>query len=343
MARAIADEIQVARTPQAEARLASARPVNPEAYEAYLKGRFHWYQLTAEHLETALQYFELALQKDPEYALAHTGIAQYWVGRSAIGAEPPHEVWPKAKMAVLKALELDDTLAEAHDLLAWVLTWYEYDWPAAEPEFQRAIELNPNYAHAHSFYGVFLNSMKRWDEAMAETERALELDPQEAFFQWLRGFELLCQSRYDEAIPQIRRSLPAFPTAHWGLWSAFDAKRMYEEALLEAKAGLPFRAPGVPTAVGALERGYAEAGYHGAMRRAAEELVERSGSTHVSAYVIAELYACAGDKERALEWLEKAYDGRYMELVYLSIHPAWHSLRDDPRFQDLLRRMNLPQ
>ncbi len=342
VARAIADEIQVARTPQAEARLASARPVNPEAYEAYLKGRFHWYQLTPEHLETALQYFELALQKDPEYALAHTGIAQYWAGRSAIGAEPPREVWPKVKTAATRALDLDETVAEAHDMLAWALTWYDYDWPAAEREFRRAIDLNPNYAHAHLFYGLFLNSLRRWDEARPQTDRALELDPHNPFFQWIFGFELLAKRRYDEAIPQIRKSLPEFAQAHWGLWMAFHAKQMYEEAMLEAKAALPYFAAGVPEAADALARGYAEAGYPGAMRRAAETLAERSNSTYVSAHLIAELYACAGDKERALEWLEKAYEERRQEMVYLSVFPTWDGLRDDPRFQDLLRRMNLP-
>jgi len=342
LTRAIADEIQVVLTPQAETRLASTRPVDPEAYVAYLNGMFHWYPLTPEHLDTALQYFELALQKDPEYALAHIGIAQYWIGRSAIGAEPPNKMWPKAKMAALNALELDDTLAEAHDLLAGVLAWYEYDWPAAEREFQRAIDLNPNYAHARLFYGLFLNSMRRFDEAKAQTERALVLDPHNPFFQWVLGVELLWQSRYDEAIVQIRKSLPAFLPAHWGLWMAFHANQMYEEAMPEAKATVSFFAPGVPEAADALTRGYAQAGYPGAMRRAAETLAERSTSTYVSAHLIAELYACAGDKDRALEWLEKAYEERRQEMAYLSVFPHWDSLRDDPRFQDLRRRMNLP-
>ena len=343
VARAIADEIQVARTPQAEARLAGARPVNPEAYEAYLKGRFHWYQLTPEHLETALQYFELALEKDPNYALAYAGIAQYWGGRTAIGAEPPHDVWPRVKMAAIRAVELDDNLAEAHGLLAGALWYYEHDWPAAEREYQRAIELNPNYADGRLFYGVFLSSIRRFDEARAQTGRALVLDPHNPFFQWVvLGVGLLWQSRYDEAIAQIRKILPAFPPAHWGLWMAFHAKQMYEEAMPEAKATVLFFAPGVPEAADALARGYAEAGYPGAMRRAAETLAERSNSTYVSAHLIAELYASAGDKDRALEWLEKAYEERRQEMVYLSVFPTWDSLRDDPRFQDLLRRMNLP-
>ena len=338
---AITREINLQLTPQEEARLASARTVNPEAYEAYLRGRVHWFRLTPRDLDTALKYFELALEKDPNYALAHVGMAQVWAGRAAVGTEPPREVWPKAKMAALKALEVDDTLSEAHDFLAWVLTWYEYDWPAAERQFRRAIELNPNYAFGRLFYGLFLNSMRRWDEARAQTERALELDPYNSFFQWISGFELLCQRRYDEAITQIRKSLPDVPTAHWGLWTAFQAKRMYEEALAEAKGFLSLAAPGVPEAAEALDRGYAEAGYPGAMRRAAETLAERSHVIYLKPLFIAELYACAGEKDQAVRWLEKAYEERIVEMVYLNVHPAWDILRDDPRFQDLRRRMNL--
>ena len=343
LTRAVADEIQLALTPEAEARLgARARQVNPEAYEAYLKGRFHWYKLTPEDLETAMQYFRLALQKDPEYGLAQVGIAQYWAGRAAIGAEPPREVWPKAKEEALKAVALDDTLAEAHDFLAWALTWYDYDWPAAEREFLRAIELNPNYAHARSFYGLLLNSMGRWDEAKLQTERSLELDPHESFFQWILGCQLLHQRRYDEAITQIRKSLPEFQTAHWGLWIAFHATQMYEEALVEAKAWLALTAAGVPEAGEALERGYAEAGYPGAMRCAGDKLAERAKVIYVSSHVIAELYGCAGEKEQALEWLARAYDDRDIAMVYVGVSPTWDGVRGDPRFQDLLRRMNLP-
>ena len=346
VARAIADEIQVARTPQAEARLARAAPVNPEAYEAYLKGQFHWYRLTPADLEMALQYFQLALQKDPEYALAHVGVAQYWVGRAAVMAEPPHEVMQKGKVAAMRAVELDDTLAEAHHFLATSLTWYDYDWPAAEREFLRTIELNPKYAHAHCFYGLFLNSMGRWDEAMVETKRALELDPHEVFYQWIFGDELLHQRRYDEAIVQIRKSLkmdPAFLTAHWGLWSAFHATQMYEEALEEAKAVLPLFAAAVPEAAEALAQGYAEAGYPGAMLRAAEKLAERRNEIYVSANLIAELFACAGEPEPALEWLENSYEDHDIAMVYIKVYPTWDILRDEPRFQNLLQRMKFPK
>lgn len=293
-----------------------------------------------------MQYFQLALQIDPEHALAQVGIAQASIGRAAMGAEPPREVWPKAMMQALKAIELDHTHAEAHDLLAWGLVWYDYDWPAAEKEFRRAIELNPNYAHARSFYGLFLNSMRRWDESKTQTERALELDPYNHFYQFISGFQLNSQGRYDEAIGQIRKSLrmePAFLAAHWALWIAFHAKQMYQQAMPEAKITLSVFAPHVPEAAEAFERGYAEGGYPGALRRAAETLAERSSLLYVSPWFIAELFACAGEKEQAVEWLEKAYEDRRQELVYLRDYPAWEGLREEPRFQDLLARMNFPK
>ena len=337
---AIAQEIELQLTPQEQARLASARPVNPEAYEAYLKGMFHWYKLTPEDLETAMKYFELALEKDPNYALAYVGIGYFWAGRSAVGDEPPREASPKWKAAALKAVELDDTLAEAHALLAGFRWYAEWDWPAAEREFRRAVELNPNSADTHLWYSLFLAAMSRPQEARAPMERALELDPHNAFSQWVFAVELLLQRHYEEAIAQIRKSLPDFAAAHSGLWVAFHAKGMYEEALVEAKASLTFFAPGVPEVAEALERGYAQGGYAGAMRRAAEMLAEHSDRIYVKPLKIAELYACAGERDRALDWLEKAYEDRTIEMVYLSNFPAWDSLRSDPRFQDLPRRMN---
>jgi serine/threonine protein kinase/Tfp pilus assembly protein PilF len=313
-----------------------------QAYQAYLKGRFHWYKLNPEDLQTALQYFEAALESDPDFAPAHVGIAQVWAGRAAIGADSPHDVMPKMKAAAKRALELDDTLAEAHDVLAWVLTWYEYDWPAGEVEFRRAIELNPGYAHGHLFYALFLNSVRRWEEAKAETDRALELDPYNPFFQWIAGFQLLHRRRYDEAIPQIKKSLPHFATAHWGLWIAFHVTRSYQEALAEAKAWLSLAAARVPEGGEALDRGYAQGGYPGAMRAAAETLAGQAHQMYVDPHLIAELYACAGDSDEALRWLERAYDEHCIPMVYLGVHPTWDGMRDDPRFRSLVRRMKLP-
>jgi serine/threonine protein kinase/Tfp pilus assembly protein PilF len=343
VARAIAREIQVAVTPEETRRLASARPVNPEAYETYLKGRFHWYKLTRQHLDTALEYFQLALQKDPNYAPAYVGIAYAWLSRADTGVLPAHEAFPKVKEAALKALELDDALPEAHEVLAGVRRHFDWDWGGAEKEFRRALQLNPNSADARFFYSDFLISMRRPEEAMAEMERTLELDPLNFLYPCFLGWHYLYLGRYDDAISQLRKTLrtePNFPAVHLGLWGAFHQKQMDEEALTEAKKF--FVLLDDSEVAEALGRGYAEAGYRGAMRLAAEKLAARSTLAYVPALRIARLYAHAGEKDRALEWLEKAYQQHEVPLVHLSVAWDWDSLRGEPRFQDLLRRMNFP-
>ncbi|MBI3666658.1 MAG: tetratricopeptide repeat protein, partial [Acidobacteria bacterium] len=343
LARAIAQEIKVAVTPEEARRLANAPRVNPEAYEAYLKGRFHWYKLSREHADIALDYFQLALEKDPNYALAYAGIADTWLIRGDIGLMPPREAFPKMKAAALKALELDDTLAEVHLTLGH-LRLGQWDWSGAEVEFQRAIQLNPNDAGARLFYSDLLISVGRSQEARAEMQRALELDPFNFFFQCFFGWHLVYLRRYDDAIAQLHKTLrmePNFSSAHMGLWGAFYQKRMYEEALAEAKKF--FMVLGDHEIVEALAGGCAEAGYAGAMRAAAEKLEARSKLTYIPAIRIARLYAHAGEKESALDWLEKAYEQGVPPLSHLRVAWDWDILRDDPRFQDLLRRMKLPQ
>lgn len=343
VARTIAREIQVVVAPEESRRLAVAGPVNPEAYEAYLKGRFYFYKLSREHLDTAEEYFELGLQKDPNYALAYVGIADTWAARGDTGILPPGEAFPKAKTAALKAMELDDTLAEAHTCLANLRFCYEWDWDGAEAEFQRAIELKPNDADLRFYRADFLISMGRSEEAMTDVERALGLDPLNFFFQGFFGWHLLYLHRSDDAVTQLRKTLRMesnFPAAHMGLWGAFYQKGMYEEALVEAKKF--FTLLGDNEVAEALARGHAAAGYSRAMRLAAETLAARSSQTHVPGIRIARLYAHAGENGRALEWLEKAYEEREAPLVHLRVGWDWESLRDDFRFQDLLRRMNFP-
>ena len=340
---AITREMNLQLTSEEQERLASARPVNPEAYEAYLKGRVYWYRQSPEQLETALEYFELALEKDPNYALAYTGIADTRFARGYRGVVPPREALPKAKAAALKAVELDDTLAEAHGVLANIRYYLEWDWAGAEREYKRAIELNPNYPDARVFYSRLLSTMRRPEEATPEIRRALELDPLNYLFQYVYGFDLLDMRRYDDAIAQFQnvlRTVPNSSGAHGGLWLAFRQKGMYEEALAAAKRR--FEVADEREVVEGLERGYVQAGYPGAMSLAGENLAARSNLTYVPATWIAELYAHAGEKEQALEWLEKAYEERDPAMVGLLVVPRWDGLRDDPRFQDLLRRMNLP-
>jgi TolB-like protein/Tfp pilus assembly protein PilF len=341
MASVIAEKVHAALTPAERVRLASARPVNPEAYEAYLKGMQCWYKLTPQDIETALEYFELALKKDPNYAPAHSGLALVWLGRQQMGYTAPREAGPKAKAAALKAVELDSTLAEAHSSLAGVNCFYEWDLAGAEVEFKRAIELNPNYPDARASYSHYLMFMKRPEEAMAQIQRALELDPLNAFFQAFYGLDLQMVGRNDEAIAQFRKALitsPHLPFARNNLAQTFFNKGMYADSLAERKADWA----GDRELEEALAQGFAQSGYRGAMRRAADIWAARSRTTYVGPTYIASLYMTAGEKERTLEWLEKAFEARDPNLPYVSAKPTYDSLRSDPRFQDLLRRMNLP-
>ena len=341
---ASAREIELRLTPEEEARLASARTVNPEAYEAYLKGRVHLHKFAPEQLETAMQYFQLALEKDPNYVLAYTGIASVWGYRGHLSPVPPREAFPKIKAAALKAFELDNTIGQVHNVLAGVSFYWDRDWSAAEREYQRAIELNPNYPAAHVFYWHFLNWQRRPEEARAHIERALELDPFQSFFQNAYGVHLLFARRYDEAIVQVRKVLrtdPNFQMAQHLLWLLFQQKGMYEEELAEKKQFSALL--GDRELVEAIERGYGQGGYAGAMRLAAETLAARSKRTYVKPTQVAHRYAYAGEKDRALEWLEKGYQERDTHLIFLNLMPDWDSLRSDPRFQDPLRRMNFPE
>jgi len=341
IARAIARAIQVAITPEEAKRLTRARRVNPDAYEAYLKGRFHWYKLSREHLDTALKYFEVSLEKDPSDPLAYVGIAGVWCSRGDCGLVPPREAFPKAKAAALKAIELDDSLAEAHISMGMIRA-AEWNWDEATNEYKRATELTPNSADAHFFLSDLSISRGHPEVWKTHVERALELDPLNFFFQCFYGWHLLYLRRYDEAIAELRKALrtePNLPAAHLRLWGAFYGKGLHEEAVTAAETF--FEALGDKEIVQVLQRGYSAAGYSGAMRLAAQTLTERSRSTYVQPTQIARLYAHAGDKDNALDWLEKAYEERLMAMVHLGVDLDWSSLRGEPRFQDLMHRVNL--
>ncbi len=342
MARAIAGKMRVKLAPQEKTRLASARQVNAEAYEAYLKGQFHFYKLTRPDLDSALRYFEFALDKDPNYAQAYAGIASVWVGRQQQGFVPTREAAPRAKAAAAKALELDNTLAEVHYTLAGIRTWTDWNWEGGAAEYRRAIELNPNYPDARAPFSHLLNIMKRPEEGMVQIKRALELDPFNALFRGFYAMDLMYARRYDEAIEQLRETLKTSPNdliALSTLRSAYHLKHMYTEALEVWKAS--YAARGDHEAEEALARGFAEGGYQGALQRAAETLALRSRTTYVPPWQIGTLYTRAGKKDKALEWLEKAYEAHDPNMPYLSVDPIFDILRDDPRFQDLLRRMKL--
>jgi serine/threonine-protein kinase len=344
LAQAIARQVQAELTPGEAVRLAGAQPVNVEAYEACLKGQFHYRELSPQGLETALWYYESALEKDPDYAPAHASVARVWLSRQQMGFVASHEASPKIWAALMKALELDNTLADVQGTLALLRFLTEWDWEGAETAFRRAIELNPNHPGVRALYAHLLMILGRTDEAMEQSERALELDPFHVRFQLFHSHDLLFARRYDEAIAQLQnvvKSAPNNPGAHFGLWHTFHAKGMHKEAVEAAKAA--YASTGYGEAVEALELGYRNGDCREAMSLAAEALAARSNTTFTLPTETATLYAFAGMKDQALKWLDKGFDARDPNMVYIGVYPVFDLLRDDPRFQELLRRMNLPQ
>jgi serine/threonine protein kinase/Flp pilus assembly protein TadD len=344
VARAIAGEIKVRLTPQEQTRLASARPVNPDAHEAYLKARYYWNLRTEEGLKKGIEYFQQAIEKDPGYALAYAGLADSYSVLGFWNFMAPKEAYPREKAAAFKALEMDETLAEAHTSLGDARFKYDWDWVGAEKEFKRAIELNPSYATAHHWYAGYLSAMGRHNEAIAEAKRAQELDPLSLIINTTGGLVFFYARRYDEAIAQWRSTLElnaGFYPAHLYLGRAYEQQKLYEQAISEYQKAL---APGQgnPALAAHLARGYAAAGKRTEALKIISNLRELSKRRYVSSYVIAQIYTALGDTSRAFQWLDKAYQDRDTWLDWLKAEPGFDSLRSDPRFQDLLRRMNFP-
>jgi serine/threonine protein kinase/tetratricopeptide (TPR) repeat protein len=343
VARAVADEVELALTPEDEARLASALQVNPEAYEAYLKGMSHLYKLTPPELDAALHYYEKALEADPNYALAYAGVSYVWLARQQMGLVIPSEATPKAKDAAQRALGLDDTLPEVHYTWACIRTWSDWDWDEGERAFKRALELNPNFAEALVYYSHLLCYMGRLDEALAMAERAMQLDPLNSVIMTISGVTLTYLGRYDDAIERYQNALrtsPNDPIGHNGLWETYYRKGMYEESLMSAKAF--FSGLGFAEIAEVMAQKYEEDGYSGAMMSAAEAMAAFSQQTYFSPVFLAMMYALAGDQEKTIEWLEMGYEMKDPNMPYIGTL-SFDLLDDDPRYHDLLRRMNLPE
>jgi tetratricopeptide (TPR) repeat protein len=311
MARTIADNAGINLTVEEKTRLTSARRVNPEAYDAYLKGNYHWKKLTPEELDIAMSYFQLALEKDPYYAPAYSGISFVWMARATAtaAAAMPHDAAPKAREAALRSLELDNTLAEPHFSLATVATWYEWNWEKAEQEWLKALEINPNHADSHVFYGLFLTAMGRLKEAREQMKQALKLDPLNFMYLSYYGIAFERSRMFDESITQYQKGLdfaPNFIDALAGLRNCYHYKGMYEESLAVSKKYFAVR--GEHKLIEVLERGNMSGGYSEAMRRAADLMAERSNPAF--AMRIATLYTFASENKKALDWLEKAFQER---------------------------------
>ena len=345
LVQAIAGEIRVQLTPQENERLKAARRVNPEAYEAYLKGRFYWNKRTGQDITKGIEYFQHAIEIDPDYALAYVGLANSYVLLPDFGDARPREVIPKARAAAAKAIEIDDVLAEAHTPLAFISAYYDYDRAGAEREFKRAIELNPGDATAHHWYALWLLFLGRRDEATAEIERARSLDPLSLAINTSVGTVLLYSRHYDSAIEQYRKTLemdPNFAQAHDYLGNAYLQNGMYEQAIAEFQEAVDLSG-GQVRCVAGLGRAYAAAGKREQARKMLEQLKKRAQRSYVSRYELALIYTGLGEKEQAFAWLEQAYEEHDRRLVELEAGPQVDPLRSDQRFQDLLRRMNFPQ
>lgn len=341
VARAIADQIKVTLTPYEDTLLAASAEVDPEAYELYLKGRFHWYKLTEADLALALEYFQLAIDKDPSYALAYVGFADAVGTPAHLGLMPTTQVFPAAKQSVQRALELDGDLAEAHDLLARIQFAYDWDWNAAERGFRRSISLKPGYPDVHIVYSQFLGVTNRWDESLAEVRTGLELDPLNPWFRLELAKRLAWFGDYDDArakTTELIRSQPDFWPSHQLLWLIAYEQGHFEEAV--SAAGKYFRLRGEITLAEAFEGGIEYLEYSELMRRAADLLETQSMRPYVSHIEHAQLHMHAGDLDKALDRLEQAHAQHESHLVYTIVEPLFRPVWNDERYQNILRNMN---
>jgi tetratricopeptide (TPR) repeat protein len=315
---------------------------NPEAYQDYLKGRYWWNKLTLEGLNKSIEYFQQAIAKDPTYALAYSGLADSYSLFSGLGLMPPKGALPRAKEAALKAVELDGTLAEAHAALGDVRDAYDWDRSGAESEYKRAIELNPGYVLTYRRYGLLLGEMGRREEAIAQEKRAVELDPLSVGDNRLLGLEFYLARQYDQAIDECRKTLeldPNFAWAYLDCGAAYVQKSMYKEGIAELEKALAI-SPDNTQALSHIGYAYAVAGRSAEAHMVLDRLNELSKRRYVPAEDRAGIHAGLGEKEKALEWLEKGFDDHSLAFGVL-FDAIFDPLRSDPRFADLLRRMNL--
>jgi TolB-like protein/DNA-binding winged helix-turn-helix (wHTH) protein/Tfp pilus assembly protein PilF len=346
VASAIVNEIRVKLTPEDQVRLATARPVSAQSYENYLKGRYYWNKRSQEGLTKAIDYFQLAIEQDPNYALAYAGLADCYsiIGSAIVGTVPTSEVAPKARVAALKSLELDNTLAEAHTSLATVRFNYDWDWNAAASGFRRALELNPSYATAYQRNSLYLMSMGHTSESIAEMNRAHDLDPLSISTNFSLGWRLYMAREYDQAIEQLRNTIdmdPDFVLPHLVLGQAYEQEKMYDQAITELRRAADI-SQSSPPAVAALARTYAVSGRTTEARKLLDQLMEQSKKRYVSPFYIAIVYAGLGENDQALDWIEKAYKDRSNAIVFAKVDPQLDALRSTPRFQFLLHRLAFP-
>jgi TolB-like protein/DNA-binding winged helix-turn-helix (wHTH) protein len=339
----IADEIRVTLTPPERARLARVRAFNPDAYQAYSKGRFFWNKRTEPDLKKAIAFFQQAIDEDPSYALAYDGLADSWIPLGWYGFLPPSETFPHAREAISKALDLDDSLAEAHTSLAFVKLYYDRDWTRAELEFRRGIDLNPNYANGHHWYAEFLSLAGRHKQAIEESEHARELDPLSNIINAWVSSRYFYARDFDHAIEEGRNAVEMdanFGPAHLVLGHAYEQKGMLKEAIREfetastlAGGGSMYRA--------SLAHAFGRAGRRSEARKVLQDLVKAKQRGFISAYDLAIAEIGLGEKEKVFEFLAQAIGECSPRAAFLGVEPRFDSFRTDPRFRDLLRSLGL--
>jgi eukaryotic-like serine/threonine-protein kinase len=344
LAKEMTSMLRMRLTGEDEKRMEKSYTANPEAYQDYLQGRFWMNKRNEESLNKGIGYFQQAIAKDPAYALAYSGLADSYVSLAAYELVPPNETYLKAKEAALKALKIDDTLAETHTSLAVIKGEYDWDWTGAEKEYQRAIELNPGYANAHHWYGEgLLMSMGRPDEAIAEQKRAVALDPVSLSNNRALGDAYFFTRQYDLAIEQYRRTLeldPNYLAAHTALGAAYLQKSMDKEALAEFDKALAISGNNT-RALSNLGYAYAVSGRGAEAQSVLDKLKVLSQHKYVPAVNMARIYAGLGEKDKAFEWMEKSYTDHSIGFASIMVDPRFDPLRSDPRFTNLLRRINL--
>jgi len=344
VASAVADQIRINLTPREQAALKNVEVVNPEAYEAYLKGRYFWNKRTVDGLRVALAYFNQAIDEDPKYARAYSGLADTYalLGDWQYAVMTPREAFPKAKAAAIKALELDSGLGEAHNSLAFVLDGFDWDLESGGKEFRRAIELNPSYATAHHWYAWHLSLLGRYDEAVAEMRKAESLDPLSLIINTDLAEVLVLAHSYDEAIRQSQKTIEMdsnFALAHNQLAQAYLQKHMYAAAIAEMQKAVALSGSS-PTCLANLARAYVASGKKSEAVKLLDDLKKRSNPAYSNASEIAMIYASLGDSDQAMNWLAKGYEERFNPGVLL--RPGFDPLRSDSRFQNLVHRVGLP-
>jgi eukaryotic-like serine/threonine-protein kinase len=345
IARTIANRLKVTLGANRQEPLVRVGTKNLEAYQLYLKGRFHWNKRTPDGMRKAIEYFQQAIEEEPTYALAYTGLADAYNLASFLNVFPPAEVMPKAKAAATRALEIDDSLAEAYVSLGYASFTYDWDWTAAGRHFQQALDLNPSYARNHVFYPLYLSSLGRFEEAVATAKHAQDLDPASPAVSHVLAVQLYLSRQFDQAIQQSHTTLemdPHYGVAYAMLGQAYASKGYYREAMPDLEKYLELSRGGA-TALALLGYAHARLGERNEALRILDKLEVVSKRSFVTAFFFALVYAGLEDKDQAFMWLEKACEERFNRLAYLKVEALWDPLRSDPRFAKLLRRVGIPQ